>query len=273
MPVDNLIQKRIYELAEYIQLIIGEEGYVDPASVWLPVDTLGWTEAKKMSLVQFIQAMAPTGNAGVYYLNDGVPYVDQAEVFANFPLENRNIYDKVNIAGVDYWFKPDVLTLEAYIGALALADNSITPPKFAVMPAKTIYYNKEDIASIPQINTIAQLKIDLGISNNAVKQSVYEIALPASSSVAGRIAGTVEGVDYPTGWILAAGVSPVDISITHNLGRRVANISVVAITGTEEQVLLNTAAYNGWKTSNINSLLVQSLATISKAIKIYIIFK
>ena len=101
-------------------------------------------------------------------------------------------------------------------------------------------------------------------------QTVIEMTLPFASTVAGRIAAAT---DYPTGWVLAVGASPVDIVITHNTGRRVASVSVCVITGTEEQALFNTAAFNGWKTPDSNSLLIQSLATIPKAIKIYMIFK
>jgi len=104
-------------------------------------------------------------------------------------------------------------------------------------------------------------------------QPVIEISLPYASTVAGRIAAATEGVDYPDGWVLSAGVSAVDISIVHGLNRRVAHVSICAVTGTEEQALFNTAAYNGWKTPDSNSLLIQSLATIPKQIKIYMIFK
>jgi hypothetical protein len=68
-------------------------------------------------------------------------------------------------------------------------------------------------------------------------------------------------------------VSDKDLSITHNLARRVAHVTVCAVTGTEEQALFNTAAYNGWKTPDLNSLIIQSLATIPKRIKIYMILK
>lgn len=105
-----------------------------------------------------------------------------------------------------------------------------------------------------------------------IKKNVYEISFTATGSVATRIAAAIEGTDYPPGWVLAAGVSPVDLSITHSLNRRVANVSICAVTGTEEQALFNTAAFNGWKTPTINSLLIQSLATINKPIKVYITF-
>jgi len=121
--------------------------------------------------------------------------------------------------------------------------------------------------------TFAQHNHSSAAQGGILDSDIIAISLPSASTVAARIVGAVEGVDYPTGWVLAAGVSPVDILITHNLNRRVANVSVVAITGTEEQALFNTAAYNGWKTPNVNSLLVQSLATITKPIKIYILFK
>lgn len=105
-----------------------------------------------------------------------------------------------------------------------------------------------------------------------VQTVVYSIKLPAAGTVASRIAGAVEGTDYPTGWVLSAGTSPVDIEIDHGISRRVASVTIFAIDGTEEQQLFNTAAYNGIKTTDIDTLLVQSLATINKAIKIYIVF-
>ncbi|MHB8871055.1 MAG: hypothetical protein ACYC5G_01185 [Candidatus Doudnabacteria bacterium] len=110
-------------------------------------------------------------------------------------------------------------------------------------------------------------------ASSADTQIVIEMTLPFASTVAGRIAAATEGTDYPTGWVLTVGTSPVDIVITHGTGRRVASVSVCAVTGTEEQALFNTAAYNGWKTPDTNSLLIQSLATIPKQIKIYMIFK
>jgi len=110
-------------------------------------------------------------------------------------------------------------------------------------------------------------------ASSAETQTVVTITLPSASTVAGRISAATEGTDYPTGWILTEGVSDKDLLITHNLNRRVAYVTVWAVTGTEEQQLLNTAANNGIRTPTINSLLIQSLATITKQIKIYIIFK
>ena len=121
-----------------------------------------------------------------------------------------------------------------------------------------------------------QLKDSLNYLDSVIMENqyhVFEIKLPSSTTVAGRIAGATSGTDYPADWSLAAGTSPVDLVVTHNLGRRVSIVSVFAIDGTQETQLFNTAAFNGIVTPDVNTLRVQSLATIQKAIKIYIIFK
>lgn len=109
--------------------------------------------------------------------------------------------------------------------------------------------------------------------NPNFKQSIYTVRLPSQSTVQARINAAVEGVDYPTGWVLTTGVSPVDINIEHNLGRRVANITIFSeTTASEHQQLFDTAAHNGVTTPDVNNVLVQSLATITTAINIYINF-
>ena len=110
------------------------------------------------------------------------------------------------------------------------------------------------------------------ISALPIKNQLIIISLPAGATVAQRIAGATEGVDYPAGWVLAPGSSTVDLLVTHNSNGRVAGVSVFAVTNQEEQQLFDTAAYNGIKTPNVNSLIIQSLATINRAIKIYITF-
>lgn len=128
----------------------------------------------------------------------------------------------------------------------------------------------EDLDELFAADNVEDALKELYLLSNQNK-NVFEISLPSSTTVAGRIAAAVAGVDYPEGWILAPGTSPVDLLITHNLNRRIASVSIFAVTGTEEQQLFNTAAYNGVKTPTVNSLLIQSLATIQKTIKIYII--
>lgn len=101
---------------------------------------------------------------------------------------------------------------------------------------------------------------------------VTSIYLPSGASVAARIAGATEGVDYPAGWELNVGTSSVDLVITHNQSRRVADVTIWAVDGNQEQKLLNTASNNGLVTPDTNSLKIQSLATIAKPIKIYILW-
>lgn len=269
MPIDNLVQKRIYELVEYTQLTQGEEGYVDPIGIWLALDMLGWPEAKKISLIQFIESILTTSNP--YYLNDGVPYVNEAEVLANFPLADRNTFDKVNINGVDYWFTPDTLTLAPYVGSLALGDGSITPPKFADMPAKTIYYNKENTPGSPQINTLEQLKLDLGINNNNVKQTLYEILMPAGDLVT-KVAGATF-TDSEWGSIIQS--DDYDVIITHNLtGRDIAFVNVWENNNGKHRLLSfdKGTAYTAIESEN-NLVTIFGLAPTLLPIRIELIFK
>jgi hypothetical protein len=50
----SIIQKRIWELDSFVMLLPGEPGYVDPSTIFLPVDSVVWPEAKKINLVDFI---------------------------------------------------------------------------------------------------------------------------------------------------------------------------------------------------------------------------
>jgi len=106
----------------------------------------------------------------------------------------------------------------------------------------------------------------------AMAQDIYSISLPSAASVAARIAAGTSGVDWDSTWTLAAGVSPIDLVVTHNLNRRVASVTVFAVNGTEEQQLKDLPAYSGIFTPDVNTLRIQSLATVTKTIKIYIVF-
>jgi hypothetical protein len=105
----------------------------------------------------------------------------------------------------------------------------------------------------------------------AASPNVFAITLPADTTVAGRILGATEGVDYPTGWVLAEGSNPVDIDITHGTGMRVASVTVFSASGTEERQLFGNAAFSGILTPTENILRIESLAKITKTIKIYIL--
>lgn len=107
---------------------------------------------------------------------------------------------------------------------------------------------------------------------NGFSKSIYSITLPYSTTVAGRIALAVSGVDYPSGWTLTA--DGLNLVVTHNLNRWTSNVTVFAkTTGTERQQLFNTAAYNGITCLSDDAVKVFSLATISKDIVIYLNFE
>lgn len=101
---------------------------------------------------------------------------------------------------------------------------------------------------------------------------VYSITLPSSTTVAGRIAGAVEGTNYPTGWVLAEGSSSVDLQITHTLNKRPVNVTVFSSDVNGYRQLFGNAAFSGMISPSANVMRIESLATIQKTIVIYIIF-
>lgn len=251
------------------------------------------------------------------------------------------------------------------IPSLSIADNSITLVKLADVASGTVFYRKSLGSGVPEVQTLAQLKADLGLTGTnsgdqdlslyvlkvttvngkvlsgniiltptdigspagsgtstgtntgdetestildklgvvdvissellgivlqyyvekeigkslvsdieiakllTLRQDNYEISLPSSGTVAGRIAGVLV---VPPTWSLAVGVSALDLIITHNLNRRVHSVTIWSVDGAQEQQLYNTAANNGIITPDANSIRIQSLATIAKPIKIYINF-
>lgn len=110
------------------------------------------------------------------------------------------------------------------------------------------------------------------INETGIMKTIYSITLPASSTVAGRVALAVEGVDYPDGWVLQG--DGYDLIVNHNMGRWGVDVKVFSnITGTVRQQLRNTAAENGFSSLDSNTVKISSLATIYTKIIIYIIFE
>lgn len=279
------LQQRIYELVEYDQLNPGEAGYESPGQIYLPVDKLGWAFPKRVTLDTFIQAS--------FYFNDGDPYVDTAEVYSIvgaywFP------YLTVNIDGVEYWYDESGVLVEKFV-ASSIADGSITLAKMADVATATVFYRKTAGTGAPEVQTLATLKTDLGIDAlesgkvdkaagyglisdaeraliGAAKQVVFTLTLPNAVSVAARVALMVETTDYPTGWVIAADSNPIDLKITHNLGRRIVNATVFSVDGTSERMLYGNSAFSGILASTDDVLIIESLATIQADIVLHLIF-
>lgn len=268
---DIIVQKRIYTLVEYIQKLFGEVDYIDPASVWLVVDNTDWEESKKISLIQFIDSVVSTDTN--YYLNDGVPYISQQEVLDNFPFEYRNQYSTVNISGVEYWFLSDKITLTKKYESITIEDASVTLAKHANFPANSLIYNNSAIPGVPQYLSLTSLKQLLGISDTTVKQSVYTITLPDGASVSDRCNGVIIRGPGTADFVFEpSGNNGIDLKITHNLGRDLATINISYIDDDGYSVSLKPFfnAYSGFK-SNANSVIISSLATIRRSIKLNLV--
>lgn len=107
---------------------------------------------------------------------------------------------------------------------------------------------------------------------NGISKGIYSITLPYSTTVAGRIALAISGVDYPSGWTLTA--DGVNLVVTHNLGRWCTDVKVFSIiNGTQRQQLRLSAAENGLTALSANQAEVFSLATIAKDIVVYLYFE
>lgn len=105
----------------------------------------------------------------------------------------------------------------------------------------------------------------------------YSLTLPYGATVADRVSAAVEGVDYPTGWTIAAdNVNPADLVVTHSLGKRIANVSVYIVTGSgpgmTERQLFGNAAYSGIIATGQSSLKIESLSTVASPIVVNLIF-
>jgi hypothetical protein len=176
-----------------------------------------------------------------HYLNEGVAWADEAAVLAGIPSGSRSQYKIVNIAGVLYWFKSDLTTLEE----VSVAMNQ-TAAEVDITDSGELYdaTNVEDaLAEVMSAhNTLAQEVEDM----SGLSQTVFTINLSAQSTVASRVAAATETTDYPTGWVLAAD-SSVNLLITHTLtGRKIAGVNVFEIDGSDERLLKPfESAYSG----------------------------
>lgn len=91
-----------------------------------------------------------------YYFNDGVPYTDVNQVKSIITADKRTIYMTVNIAGTEYWFLPDLETLEPKYGSVSIQ-----------VASGTVFYRKTPGIGNPEVQTLETLKADLGIVSSA----------------------------------------------------------------------------------------------------------
>ena len=91
--------------------------------------------------------------------------------------------------------------------------------------------------------------------------NVYTISLPSSTTVDGRILGATEGVDYPNSWLLEAS-DAVDLKITHNLDKHIANVTILGETLDGYRQKFDNAAYSGILEIYSNFLYFESLSPV-----------
>jgi hypothetical protein len=100
--------------------------------------------------------------------NNGVPYVDAAQVLSLLPFASRAAWLTVNIAGVEWVFvdsDPLLETLVEKIGTLSLSNGQVTLVKMASMDALSIIGNTSGSSATPQYITFAAFKVILELSN------------------------------------------------------------------------------------------------------------
>ena len=176
-----------------------------------------------------------------------------------------------NIGGGDLWLRGGG-TLEEF-GNVNIGANLYDETNSSLIYFwDTIYMNGNAIRGLNEaVNddepvTLSQI--------TGLTQSVFSIGLPYATTVAGRVAGTITYGSGTEEWELAAATNNIDLVVTHNFNRRVAEVNIMAVNGTIEQLLRPYAgAYSGWQTNDVNTLQINNLATIPLPIKIYIIFE
>lgn len=97
-----------------------------------------------------------------YYFNQGVPYTSTGEVLSVIPVEERIKYLTVNVAGVEYWFSPDVNTLVPKIEDLTISDKSVTLAKIQDITGPSVI-GKTSGTGTPEVISISALATLLGL--------------------------------------------------------------------------------------------------------------
>lgn len=168
---------------------------------------------------------------------------------------------------------PDISGLVAQVDGHSLVSNELilkihdkfAPDEAAAIQAIWVFLN-ELVLTDNNYTDEEKAKLEL------LKQDVFTIYLPSYDNVSERCENAVETTDYPTGWILDEDVDDKDISITHNLNRRIANVNVFQVDNGEERFLRGNMAYSGYVAVSKNRLVINGLSTVGYPIVIQLIF-
>lgn len=154
----------------------------------------------------------------------------------------------------------------------------ITEPEMLDILGKPALYGQDEVdalllAKVDKVTNkslIAESEITRLLG---VKQNVYTLYLAASSDVATRLLGLIEGTDYPSGWTLAAD-SGVNLLVSHNLiDRHIVDVKVWENTGSGWRLLSfdKGTSYTGIINNGLD-VLIEGFAPNGLPMKVYLIF-
>lgn len=114
-----------------------------------------------------------------------------------------------------------------------------------------------------------------GYATIATLKETFKIhlAIGNGEDIATRLAGLIEGTDYPAGWTLSAGIDPKDLVVNHGLNRDVCDVKVFSLeSGTSKRERIGSLAYVGLFTTDTDEFTIESVAQVSKELDIYVRF-
>ena len=220
-----------------------------------------------------------TYSEGVYTLNPRLDKYDNSiSLFVNegdvgdlvvaaLALVSHNDLDGIDGTGtihvdqtqIDTWdAKQDAIT-----GAATTIDDTDLTADRVLVSSGTGKVAVSDV-TVTQLNALFE----------ASSLRAYPIRLNASAEVDDRIAGLVEGVDYPTGWVLSD--DDAALIITHNLDRPCFDVKVKSkIVGGNLVQLKGDVAYSTLTDeldgTEFNSIRLDALATVNTELYLYVI--
>jgi hypothetical protein len=182
--------------------------------------------------------------------NDGVPYADQAEVLSTLDEISRAVYQTVNIAGVEYWFYPDIYTLT--VKNAASSPNAVDIP----ITDTSDIYDADNVEDALQEVMGELLALEIVVAAIFIpEQNYFTINLPAAANLAAKITAATEGTDYPNGWVLTA-TDTVNLTITHGLIKEIDHVTVKKVVGAVKTILKPYSTAYSEVTATTTSILV-----------------
>ena len=168
-----------------------------------------------------------------------------------------NVADPALTPYTSFVLNPTTKKLETYKGTI-LTENLDFPALFVTDTDLTTIL--AGYATTSSLNNVWKLHLNSGGTTGDVTM---------------RIAGLVEGTDYPTDWALSVGSTPTSLIVTHNLARDLSAIIVWSkdVINGKRQEMKGDLGYVGlYSAADLNSFEIDSLAGIARELYIYPIF-